>query len=299
MASVRSPSYPNISLKNAILRVGDLFEVERFNPISREAAAKLFGYSGLTGGSNTLLSDLTSYGLIERIGKGEVRVTQLTARIIHPNDANEYGESLLQAANSPKLFSTLRERFPDNLPSEGNLEGVLVRMGFSSKGTKPAKKSFLETYQYLEEEGVSESHGDEVEDGTESNLPEDNKVTGSASIGDLVQWESQGVLQFQTPQKVRWVSDDGTHLAVEGSDTGIPMEQVTVQSAVAPAPPQIPPMAPPSETPSAGQRKAVFPVSEGDVTFIFPKGMTLDGIEELEAYLAVFLKKEKRVATNE
>jgi len=43
-------------------------------------------------------------------------------------------------------------------------------------------------------------------------------------------------------------------------------------------------------------RKAVFPVSEGDVTFIFPKHLTMEGIEELEDYLAVFLKKEKRLA---
>lgn len=44
------------------------------------------------------------------------------------------------------------------------------------------------------------------------------------------------------------------------------------------------------------QRKAVFPVSEGDVTFVFPETLTVEGIEELEAYLNVFLKKEKRIA---
>lgn len=159
MAGVRSPSYPSIPLKDAILRAGELFEKERFNPISREAAAKLLGYSGLTGGSNTLLADLSAYGLIERVGKGEVRVSQLVAQIIHPNDDAEYSAALSHAALNPKLFSTLRERFPYHLPSEDNLEGVLIRMGFSDKGTKPAKKSFLETFTYLEEEGVSESHG--------------------------------------------------------------------------------------------------------------------------------------------
>ena len=157
--AVRSPSYPSIPLENAILRAKDLFKAERFNPISREAAAKLLGYSGLTGGSNTLLSDLNAYGLIERSGKGEIRVTQLVAQILHPKDDEEFRDALLESANRPKLFSELRERFPDNLPTEDNLEGVLVRMGFSSKGTRPAMKAFLETFQYLEEQGVSESHG--------------------------------------------------------------------------------------------------------------------------------------------
>lgn len=58
-------------------------------------------------------------------------------------------------------------------------------------------------------------------------------------------------------------------------------------------PPPIPP-AQAEHPPTSGLRKAVFPLSEGDVIFLFPDGMTEDGIEELEAYLAVFLKKEKR-----
>lgn len=158
---VRSPSYPGIPLKQALLRARDLFELERHNPMSREAAARLLGYSGLTGGSNALLSDLSAYGLIERVGKGEIRVSQNLVKIIHPNDQAEYTEALTTAAMSPKLFTMLRERFPDHLPSDGNLEGYLVRMGFSSAGTKPAKKAFLETFQYLQEETGSESHSDE------------------------------------------------------------------------------------------------------------------------------------------
>ncbi len=144
---------------------------------------------------------------------------------------------------------------------------------------------------------LSENSGDEVENESELELQADEIDRGGITLGDYVQWESQGSLQFKKPMKVRWISDDGTHLAVEGSDTGIPTEQVTIQrpTEITP-PPQMPPVEIPSETPSAGHRKAVFPVSEGDVTFIFPEGMSLDGIEELEAYLAVFLKKEKRMA---
>lgn len=297
-AIVKSPSYPSVSLENALESVGKIEQDYRTTPADRADAAKLIGYSSLSGPANKALAALASYGLVERAGKGMMRVTPLARAILHPNSDGERTDAVIQAATTPSLFKDIMEHF-DGLavPPESGVVNFLNRAGFNPTAVPSAAKAFLATARMIEQLEVSESHGDEVEDGAELNLPDEK--FGGASIGDLIQWESRGVLQFQTPQKVRWVSDDGTHLAVEGSDTGIPMEQVTVQSASAPVPPQIPPVETLSEAPSAGQRKAVFPVSEGDVTFIFPAGMTLDGIEELEAYLAVFLKKEKRVAAIE
>lgn len=75
------------------------------------------------------------------------------------------------------------------------------------------------------------------------------------------------------------------------------MEQVTVEAkAERPTPPivQPPPERGPDVPASKGQRKAVFPVSEGDVTFLFPADLSAEGLGELEDYLAIFLKKEKR-----
>ena len=71
---------------------------------------------------------------------------------------------------------------------------------------------------------------------------------GGASIGDLVQWESQGALQFETPRRIRAISDDGAWVAVEGSDTGIPMSQVIVEQTAPPKPPTFPPETPAVET---------------------------------------------------
>ena len=65
---------------------------------------------------------------------------------------------------------------------------------------------------------------------------------GGAVVGDLVQWESGGALQFEIPRRVRWVSDDRVWLAVEGSETGIPMEQAIVESLARSAAPPIPPV---------------------------------------------------------
>lgn len=48
----------------------------------------------------------------------------------------------------------------------------------------------------------------------------------AVQIGDLIQWESNGALQFPEPIKVEWISEDGEWLRVEGSDTGIPASEV-------------------------------------------------------------------------
>jgi len=46
--------------------------------------------------------------------------------------------------------------------------------------------------------------------------------------GDMVQWECRGSFIFPTPKKVEKVieSDSGTYVFVEGTSTGIPVEQI-------------------------------------------------------------------------
>jgi len=50
-------------------------------------------------------------------------------------------------------------------------------------------------------------------------------------IGDAVQWTSQGVDQFDSPRKITSISDDGKYAFVEGTNTGIPIEQLSPQPA--------------------------------------------------------------------
>ena len=51
--------------------------------------------------------------------------------------------------------------------------------------------------------------------------------------GDTIQWESMGTFMFPTPRKVVRIEEclDGKYVFVEGSKTGIPIEQVVPMDA--------------------------------------------------------------------
>lgn len=298
-ATIKSPSYPSVPFANAIDSVAKIEAQYRSSSVDRAEAAKLVGFSALSGPATNALAALASYGLVERAGKGMLRVTPLARSILYPANENERVEGTVRAAMLPSLFREIREQFPDvPVPPEGGVVNYLNRAGFNPTAVPKAAKAFLSTAEMLQGLKAPESHRANRKDVAEYDLPDDETTFGGASVGDFIQWESQGAPQFETPRRVRWVSEDGSWLAVDGSDTGIPMSQVTVEQASAKAPPPIPPAQTRDDAPQAsGQRRAVFPVSEGDVTFLFPEGMTEEGIEELEAYLAVFLKKEKRRAS--
>lgn len=296
---IRSPSYPSLSLEDAIEAVGKIESQYRGSAVDREDGAKLLGYSGLSGPANKTLAALASFGLVERAGKGMMRVTSRARSILHPASEAEKARELREAALEPKLFRDIKDRFEDiKVPPMDGVVTHLNREGFNPSAVGPAAKAFVTTMQFIDSLGETEDHDPENSNGPASTPEDEELIFGDASVGDFVQWESQGVLQFDKPRRVRWVSPDGDWLAVDGSETGIPMDQVTVENPPSRTAPIVPPdaLAAADIQPAHGQRKAVFPVSEGDVTFIFPDGMTEDGIEELEAYLAVFLKKEKRRA---
>jgi hypothetical protein len=299
MTRLKSPKYPNYPLTTAIENIRKIYEADRTSPLPREVIAKHLGYSGLSGASDSNIATLGQYGLLERVSKGEMKVSQTAVDILMPESDDQKQRAINQAAVSPPLFSEIRNHFEGHNPSIQALRTYLLRRDFHDRAIEPVVKSFAPTMAMMKKPNETESGGVPYDKPAESDLPEANDGFGGAAVGDFIQWESGGALQFEKPRRVRWVSDDKSHVAVEGSDTGIPMSQVLTQDAPVATKPQSPPPvipAMPQDVMKEGQRKAVFPVSEGDVTFVFPEGMTLDGIEELEAYLAVFLKKEKRNA---
>jgi hypothetical protein len=172
----QSPGYPNAALPKAIQSVRQIFDADRRNPIERELAAKHIGYSGSSGAADKAIATLAHYGLTEKVGKGEIRVSQLALDIIHPNKPEDRKRALLQAAFNPQIFKDLRERFSEGHVSEGALESYLKRENFLDRAITPVTKAYLETCRYLEQEKAFESGGDEPPKGGESPSLEHDEV---------------------------------------------------------------------------------------------------------------------------
>jgi hypothetical protein len=157
--AVRSPSYPVQSLADAITSVRKIEAQYRSAKVDREVAAQVIGYSGLSGPANKALAALAQYGLVERAGKGEMRVTTRARAILHPDSTDEKRTELRAAAFEPRLFQELQERYPNMMPPEDGVVMFLNRKGFNKNAIRPAAKAYLQTLLFLEEEGASESHG--------------------------------------------------------------------------------------------------------------------------------------------
>ncbi len=173
MARMRSPNYPSISLSQAINFTDKIFSADRTNIIDKAVAAEHMGYTSLNGRTLKLLGALSQYGLLDKVGKGKVRVSTTAVSILHGADESEKRDAILSAATSPSLFKSIRENF-DN-PSDATITSFLMREGFTDAAVDPVLKSYSDTNAFLTSQGVSESHGNADKLDADSN-PEDNKL---------------------------------------------------------------------------------------------------------------------------
>lgn len=155
---MRSPSYPSTSLDQAIEIVGKLHKAVRTNPVDREVAAKELGYTGISGRSATVLANLAQYGLLEKAGKNEVRVTSRAVEILHPDSQASKLAAIREAAREPELFQRVLERFTDGLPSANALHSFFVKEGFTDTAIPSAIRAFQETFASVENANESESY---------------------------------------------------------------------------------------------------------------------------------------------
>lgn len=185
MARSQSPPHPTFSLPKALVLARKIYDADRRNSLDREVAAKHMGYSGKSGASDKALAALAHFGLTEKVGKGEIRISQLAMDIFHPDPTDPASENraILQAGMKPGLYKELRAQFPDQV-SEGALESYLVRMGFNDAALAPAMNAYFDTIRYLEQSKVFESGGNEGESGPDSDLQDD--VVGDEMQTDAV-----------------------------------------------------------------------------------------------------------------
>jgi hypothetical protein len=290
----RSPSYPAVSLREAVERLKKFMAIDGRAGASQEIAAKHIGFATDHGLAYSVLAALKKFDLVAD-KDGRVVPTQRAIEITSlPETDERRAKSIRQAALLPPIYSELIEQYrATGLPSDETLEGELkAYKGFNPNVVKEFIKSFRETLEFA---GLSDFSVLGSEAKAES---EPQKV----KIGAFVQWESQGMLQFREPKRVSGFSDDGQIVFVDGSPTGLPLAEVSVEEP--PANPPKPPTVPVRREVTRGggsetMRQDVFSLSEGEVVLSWPTPLSADSIADLKDWLKIVERKITRSLTSE
>lgn len=313
---VRGPSYPAVTLEQAIERAQAFYSHERRNAAPTSAAAKHWGYSETSSSWRIVLSALIQFGLLEDTGSNANRFVKLTELaldiLLDSPDSPKRLDAIRVAARSPKLYGEILNKWTaDELPSDQTLKYYLLReKGFNAGSVDNFIKDFRGSIIFAKLDKPSIIHSsnsattqlEQAKD--ESPIPEQKEIP---SFGDLVQWESGGRLMFPLPAKVIGKSPDGEFLFVEGSPTGIPVEEVTViqQAAANPgasaAPPQRDQNNFPNKPanlqlmrPAMGIKQDTFSLDEGQIVLQWPAQMSESSYEDFKDWVELQLRKIKR-----
>jgi hypothetical protein len=302
---MRSPNYPSVGLKQAIERLKKFYELDGRAGAKADIAAKHIGFASAHGQAYSVLSALKKFGLVED-KDGRVVPTARAVEIISLPETDERRKRAIRlAATSPQIYAELIEQYRDTgLPHPETLAGELqAYKGFNPNAVKEFLQAFSET---LEFSGLTDF----------SVLSSELKAEGEVSkpkIGEFVQWEPNGVLQFREPKRVTGFSEDGNFLFVEGSNTGIPVAEATVEEApkttvsrtfnmpyeslgsVKGAAP--PPQRTAERARSGGKenmKQDVFSLAEGEVVISWPTPLSQDSITDLKDWLKIVERKIAR-----
>lgn len=131
----RSPSFPFISLREAVERAKAFDRAERGNAARPSVAVTHWGYESVksSGGPRTIAA-LRAYGLLEKEGS-KVRLSERALQILREDTPAPRRQALLrEAALLPRVHQAILDEYRQGLPSDGNLTSDLVdQLGFNPK----------------------------------------------------------------------------------------------------------------------------------------------------------------------
>src|ERR1700752_833122 len=137
-AAGRGPSYPVVSLQEAIARIKRVYEEEGKALAPTGSAVKHWGFSEKSSGGRQMTSTLLQYGLLRDEGRGDQRrvaVTKLALDILLLQEgAGERAQAIKKAARSPKLYNDLLAHYSEGLPSDATLRHYMVTQRDISPG---------------------------------------------------------------------------------------------------------------------------------------------------------------------
>jgi len=295
--TTRSPNYPNITLQQAIARAEVVFKHFKRHPTGKEQLGEKWEMSPKSSTLRLTLAALRAYGLLEEApAKGEPmhKLSELALDIIADLPAGDprRARAIQQAALSPRVHAELFDEWGgSDLPDDSEIRRYLVRtLKFNDNTVDTFIRSFRSTLEFA---GLLGSGRMTAAPGSTPARFEAARI----SVGDLVQWTSQGVNQFLEPKRVVGLTDDDNFVYVEGSMAGLPTEQLSIAEprtaplggASLPAAPTAPPISPLPP----GYMEDVSTLPEGRVIIRIPSQLSSFSYEILEDFLKQLLRKAK------
>ena len=215
----RSPNFPFIGIESALTRARQLYDQEKRGVAALSVVAKHWNYSLKSSAFLQTIGALKSYGLLDDEGRGldrRVKLSDVALRVLLDprQDSPERSQLVRQAILNPGIAQAILERFPDDLPSESNLEHFLIfECKFSPEAAKSAVKIFFENnafcgYYNRDKSNISQPEDDSIEGGVEVSraaiapkamIPAAQPLTGVTTIERIGGPEGPITLQFVTP----------------------------------------------------------------------------------------------------
>lgn len=298
---LRSPAYPYFNLETAIAKAKAFHHREGRNAAPLTVAGTHWGYEAKSSAAAQGAAALMSFGLMQNEGTGDkrrVKLTQDALKIILDTrpDSHERDELIKKAALAPKIHKQIWDKWGVGISDE-NLRHALLfdwEVPFNENSVDSFIREYRDTIRLAK---LGESDKVELE-------VEDNGGKGDGKyvpvVGDYVQWESGGVLQFPEPKRVTGLSSDGGFAFVEGSRAGLPVGELTkeqhpemslsAQLARLPLPVPLNPQSP-SKT---RMQEFVVPLSEGRAVFQWPTSLSQEDVADLMDSLKILERKITR-----
>lgn len=308
MSKLPSGRFPFINLNKALERARAIFDNDKGGKgLQMPVAFAAWGYSDKSSGGFQTVSALKQYGLVDDEGSKEDRSVVLTEAgrtyFLTEIEADK-AELRHKFAKSPQLLSHLL-----NLWEGGTVEDAVARtylkttLGMNEQSARSALGIYKSNLTHLSAKasGKPPQQKSEIED----SHPQDGGVSfGNARVGDIIDWEANGIVGNPEPMKVVGVSDDQAWVFVEESDTGLPMEQVIVREADAPPPraaapanPFKKPVVEDVEKTPEGYRSEMFDTDEGKVTISWPSDLSAQSVEDMKDWLKLLERRIERRAS--
>lgn len=228
----RSPPFPFIPLKTAVDRLA-AFEAyfQRHSPPANKVGLAWKMKAASSQAFQTLAA-LKAFGLLDYQGSGPERLVSISndgRTLLRAQQDSIKQEVLKRAALKPKVIEAYWREWGAPRPPDAL---CLDRLVLKGRFTQSAAETFLDVYDAtVAYAGLSQA--DKVEEADLSSAEDKSPPDRNVEVGDLIQAEApDGVLRFEGPVRVRAIRDfEGRKwVFVEGTETGVPMDETFVES---------------------------------------------------------------------